>query len=61
MPRTAKSDKKPQTLAFIEAARELGCNEDESRFNVALAKIVRAKPADPPAKKPKPEKAKPDQ
>ena len=49
---------KTQSEKFRQLARELGCDEDESRFNAALAKIARAKPADPPAKKPKPDKAK---
>ena len=46
---------------FVAAARELGCDENEARFNAALGKIARAKPADPPARKPKPAKTKPGQ
>lgn len=33
-----------QSKRFKEAARDLGCNEDEARFNAALGKIARVKP-----------------
>ncbi len=41
---------KKQAERFKAAARELGCDEDESRFNAALGKIVKHKP--PPDDKP---------
>ncbi len=34
---------KPQRDRFIEKARELGCDEDEERFNATLKRIVPAK------------------
>jgi hypothetical protein len=34
---------RPQGQAFIEAARALGCDESEERFNEALAKVARHK------------------
>ncbi len=37
---------KSQGKAFIEAARALECDESEERFNEALAKIARHKPAE---------------
>lgn len=39
-----------QTTKFKEAARELGCDESEERFDAALGKIVKHKP--PPDEKP---------
>lgn len=57
----SKAKKASQPQSFESAAKALGCDEDESRFNAALGKIARAKPADPPANKPKPEKTKPGQ
>jgi len=33
-----------QSQRFIEAARELGCDEDESHFEEKLKKIARHKP-----------------
>ena len=52
---------KSQSDAFISAARELGCDESEERFNAALGKIVRHKPnpESPPEKAPQPENTKP--
>jgi hypothetical protein len=44
-----------QTQRFIEAARELGCDESEERFDDALRKVAKAKPK-PEAEKPKPKK-----
>jgi hypothetical protein len=35
-----------QSEAFIEAARELGCDEDESHFEEKLKKVARHKPKD---------------
>lgn len=43
-------DRKPhnvtesQSTVFKEAARALGCDESEERFNEALGKIARVKP-----------------
>jgi hypothetical protein len=34
-----------QSKRFVEAARELGCEEDEAKFNAALGKVARHKPA----------------
>ena len=31
---------------FVEAARELGCDEDEAAFKEKLARIARQKPKD---------------
>lgn len=33
-----------QARKFIDAARELGCDEDESHFEAALKKVARHKP-----------------
>lgn len=47
-----------QGRAFIEAARELDCDEDEARFAETLRKVARHKPLDKPseAKESKPKK-----
>jgi hypothetical protein len=53
------ADDKAQTEKFKQAARELGCDEDESRFEEALKMVARHKPpSDAPLdpKKPKPKK-----
>jgi hypothetical protein len=43
-----------QSKRFIEAARELGCDEDEAAFDEKLKRIATAKPAKPAkSKKPK--------
>ncbi len=34
-----------QRRAFIEAAREAGCSEDEAEFDAALGRIVKSKTA----------------
>lgn len=50
---TGKSPAKPpasQIDSFRSAARELGCDESEERFDAALGKIVKHKP--PPDDKP---------
>lgn len=39
---------KKQSDAFIKAARDLGCDEDEAKFNAALRRIGEAKPSDKP-------------
>lgn len=33
-----------QSQRFIDAARELGCDESEERFNEALRKVAKHKP-----------------
>ena len=47
--------------SFEQAARALGCDESEERFNEVLGKIARIKPApdDKPVKIEKPKKDKP--
>ena len=48
-----------QQTRFADAAKELGADEDEARFNEALKKVAQHKPtpAPPkPAKKPTPKK-----
>lgn len=42
---TTKSDGKSQSDKFKEAARELGADEDEARWDERLKKIAKAKPA----------------
>ena len=41
-----KSQSKPknQKAVFLQAARELECDEDEDRFNATLKRIVPVKP-----------------
>jgi hypothetical protein len=41
-----------QGQAFIEAARQLGCDEDEAHFGEKLKKIARHKPQEATRKKP---------
>ena len=53
-----KENSKVQSNAFIEAARELGCDEDEAHFNATLKKVAQHKPP-PEAVKTKPETKKP--
>lgn len=43
------SDEKGQSEKFIEAACELGCDEDEARWNEKLKKVAGHKP--PPEKR----------
>jgi hypothetical protein len=45
-----------QVKRFREAARDLGCDESEERFNEALKKVARHKPVEPDEK---PERKKP--
>jgi hypothetical protein len=44
----------PQAQGFISAARELGCDESEERFDAALKRVGQQKPVAEP--KPKPRK-----
>jgi len=54
-----KADGADQITRFREAARELGCDESEERFNVALRKVASSPPAPKPTPKGKPEVKKP--
>jgi hypothetical protein len=40
-----KNTQTEQGQRFIDAARALGCEEDEAKFNAALGKVARHKPA----------------
>lgn len=42
------SDQKPQVEKFIDAAREIGADDDAARFDERLAKIVKHKPVEKP-------------
>jgi hypothetical protein len=42
-----KDDPKSQVAAFRKAARELGCDESEERFQETLRALGRAKPQSP--------------
>jgi hypothetical protein len=53
--RPAANKKKPmtkaeQSAAFIEAARQLGCDEDPERFKEIVRKLAKAPPARRPSK-----------
>jgi hypothetical protein len=58
----AKKTKRPNNLEneqsrlFIQAARELGCDEDPAHFDEKLKKVARHKP--PPNAPPEPKKSK---
>jgi len=39
-----KKKRSPQSQRFIEAARELGCDDDPAHFEEKLKKITRHKP-----------------
>ena len=39
---------KPQSDKFKEAARELGCDEDEARWEERLRKVARQRPPEKP-------------
>lgn len=52
-----KTTKSEQKERFEQAARELGCDEDESHFEEALKKVARHKP--PPDKPDEPKQPKP--
>ncbi len=54
---TKRKEPAGQVRAFIEAARELGCDEDESHFEEALKKVARHRP--PPDKPVEPKQPKP--
>jgi hypothetical protein len=46
--------KQPQSERFKEAARQLGCDEDEAAFDEKLRRIGKAKPQPPKDDVPKP-------
>ena len=46
-------DEKPQIERFREAARELGCDDDEAAFDEKLRRIMRHQPKVDPRKHPK--------
>jgi hypothetical protein len=46
--RKQPDDTRPQRERFIEAARELGADDDEATFKAKLAAIARQKPKDKP-------------
>ena len=47
------SPSKNQSAKFKDAARELGCDEDEAVFDERLRKIAKATPPPPKTAKPK--------
>lgn len=51
-----ETKKTGQSAAFIEAAKALGCDEDPARFDEALKKVARHKPATDPSKDSDPKK-----
>jgi hypothetical protein len=50
MAKAKKQDAPNQINRFIEAARLLGCDEDEKAFGEKLKKIAKAKPKQQPNK-----------
>ena len=50
----SKQSAKTQAEQFIAAARELGCDEDESHFEKTLKKVARHKLPNAPVAKPQP-------
>jgi hypothetical protein len=44
-------DPKPQPDKFREAARELGCDEDEARFEETVRKVAKAPKPEKPAER----------
>jgi hypothetical protein len=46
---------------FVDAARALGCDESEERFDEALKKVAAHKPPPPPQKDAETKKSKPAQ
>ena len=55
LPKATRSQTRPsdleQSKRFIEAARELECDDDKDRFEKRLGKIAKAKPKDSPPKR----------
>ena len=51
MPKPSENSEKPpvaQIERFVEAARELGCDDDPDRFKERLGKLVKHKPVEKP-------------
>lgn len=60
MAKAKKTNGNDQSAAFIEAARELGCDDDPAHFDEVLKKVARHKPAhDAPPAATEPETKKP--
>jgi hypothetical protein len=51
------NEKQDQTERFKQAARELGCDEDEARFEANLKKVAQHKPPPDPRAVNKPKKS----
>ncbi|WP_041921702.1 hypothetical protein [Hyphomicrobium denitrificans] len=54
-PKSSDSKSSAQQQKFLNAARELGCSEDDEAFETALKKVASArvqKPSNKPKKKP---------
>lgn len=45
---SSKTPGSTQSDKFKEAARQLGCDEDEARWDERLRKVARQKPLEPP-------------
>ena len=45
-PPSSRTDQAAQSARFIEAARELGCDESPVAFEAAVKKVARHKPAE---------------
>ena len=55
-PKPPKPDDPEQSRKFMEAARELGCDDSEERFIETVRKVASAPPTrNGPSKAPKPE------
>lgn len=50
---TVAPEASEQHRRFIEAARELECDEDKERFEEKLGRIAKSRPAAKPAPRPK--------
>jgi len=57
--RKPQADGSEQVAKFREAARELGCDDSEERFDAALRKVASSPPTPKPTPKGKPEAKKP--
>lgn len=52
MKQVSQNEGKRQSERFKEAARELGCDEDEAAFDAKLKKVAGHKPSDLPKSQP---------
>jgi len=57
MAKAPRADDRSQRERFIEAARELGADEDEASFERRLKSVAGGAPSSGAKEKPKPEKA----